>query len=329
MTWTVARRSAVVALAALSACASPDAETLFSSGTVEATDARLSFRVPGKLVLAHAREGDAVEAGTLLAVLDQSEAEARLGQAEAQQRAARARLHELETGFRSEEIGEARAAVEAARDRFAESERELTRSTRLFEGEAISREAHDRAETARGVARSQLTQAEERLSLVEAGYRAEQIEGQRAQVAMADAGYALAEAFLRDHSIEAPFDGIVTVRHREPGEVVAPGAPVLTLLNREDRWVRIFVKEDRIGAVHLGARADIRSDTFPEKTYRGEVVFISPEAEFTPKNVQTQEERVRLVYAVKVRIVEDPGHELKPGMPADVVLDLAGAGAGS
>jgi len=112
----------------------------------------------------------------------------------------------------------------------------------------------------------------------------------------------------------------VTTRHREPGEAVGAGSPVLTLLDPDDRWVRIYVREDAIGRVRLGMDAEIRSDTWPDRVYRGEVVFIGAEAEFTPRNVQTTEERTRLVYPVKVRITDDTGFELKPGVPADVTL---------
>ncbi len=117
----------------------------------------------------------------------------------------------------------------------------------------------------------------------------------------------------------------MTVRHREVGEVVPAGAAVLTLMNPDDRWVRIYVPENQLGKVALGQAARITSDTFPGKTYRGKVAFIAAEAEFTPKNVQTTEERVRLVYAVKVRVEQDPGQELKPGLPADVFLESAAA----
>jgi HlyD family secretion protein len=106
---------------------------------------------------------------------------------------------------------------------------------------------------------------------------------------------------------------------------VTPGAPVLTLLDPEDRWVRIYIRGDQIGQVQLGMTAEITSDTYRDRTYRGEVVFIGSEAEFTPRNVQTTEERTRLVYPVKVRITGDPGLELKPGIPADVTLTDAGA----
>src|SRR6185436_10602349 len=105
------------------------------------------------------------------------------------------------------------------------------------------------------------------------------------------------------------------------GEIVAAGVPVLSLMNRDDRWVRIYVSEARIGAVRTGQKARIMCDTFKDRRYDGQVVYISSEAEFTPKNVQTQEERVKLVYAVKVRVTGDPGFDLKPGMPADVRLE--------
>jgi HlyD family secretion protein len=116
---------------------------------------------------------------------------------------------------------------------------------------------------------------------------------------------------------------VVTVRHREPGEIVPAGSAVISLMDRGDRWVRIYVSEARIGAVRIGQAASITSDTFKGRTYPGEVVYLSSEAEFTPKNVQTSEERVKLVYAVKVRINGDKDLELKPGMPADVHLALA------
>ena len=124
-----------------------------------------------------------------------------------------------------------------------------------------------------------------------------------------------------DHTvIVASFDGVVTVRHREPGEIVGPGAPVVTIMNTGDRWVRVYVREDRIGAVKLGSAASITTDTYANRSYRGRVRFIASEAEFTPKTVQTTEERVKLVYAVKVQITGDEGLDLKPGMPADVQI---------
>lgn len=302
-----------------------DPDVIAASGTVEATDARLGFRAGGRIAAIATREGDRVEAGQELAALDRTEALARRGQAAAAVSAAEARLAELESGFRGEEVAQAEAAAAAARQRLLDASRDLERARILFRGDAISREEYEQTELANDVAASQLEQAEQQAKLMRRGPRSEQVAVARSRLEEARAALAAADAALADHSMAAPFAGVVTVRHRQPGEVVAPGAPVLTLLDRTDRWVRIFVREDRIGAVQLGARAEIAADTWPDRRYPGEVFFVAPEAEFTPKNVQTTEERVRLVYAVKVRVLEDPEHHLKPGMPVDVTLALDGA----
>jgi HlyD family secretion protein len=302
-----------------------DADSLFSSGTVEATEARLGFQAAGRIEMMAVREGHRVVAGQLLARLDQQEILARRAQAEAQVAAARALLRELQSGFRSEEIAQARAGRDAAAERLADAERDLQRARVLLEGGAISQEALDKAKVAHEVARSQLEQATEQLRLFESGPRAERIESQRAQLAAAEAALQAIEAAIEYATIEAPFEGVVTIRHSEPGEIVAPGAAVLTITNPDDRWVRIYVREDRIGAVRIGTEASITSDTYADKDYTGEVIFIATEAEFTPKNVQTTKERVKLVFAVKVQITGDEDQDLKPGMPADVRLRLAGS----
>jgi membrane fusion protein YbhG len=298
-----------------------DEEDLTASGTVEATEAQLGFQATGRIVEIAVREGDRVRAGQVLARLDAAEAEARRAQAAAQVAAAAAAVAELERGFRQEEIGQGRAGLAAAEDRLRNAESDYRRARILYEGGAISREALDNARLARDVARSQRTQAAEQLRLLQAGPSREKIAQARAQRAQAEASLRATEVALLNLVIAAPSDGLVTVRHRQPGEIVPAGSPVLTLIDPADRWVRIYVKEDRVGAVRLGSRAAITSDTYPGKTYPGEVAFIASEAEFTPKNVQTAEERVKLVYAVKVRITGDPGYELKPGLPADVRLE--------
>jgi len=185
----------------------------------------------------------------------------------------------------------------------------------------------DKAQTAFEVTRAQQDQAANALAMVETGPRRERIAAQRAMVAQAGAGLRQIDATIANATIRAPFDGVVSVRDREPGEVVGAGTPVLTVTNLDDRWVRIYVREDRIGAVRLGADATITADTYPDRTYRGRVEFIASEAEFTPRTVQTTEERVKLVYAVKVRIVGDSLVELRPGVPADVRLEEGGTGA--
>lgn len=293
---------------------------LEASGTVEATEAQLGFQTPGRIEVVRVHEGDRVRAGDTLAALDRTELDARRAQAAAQLSAARSLLAELESGARSEERAQAREALRAASERLGDARRDLDRVRRLFEAGALSQEAYDKARLGFEVAQAQHDQAQQASQLVETGPRRERIDAQRAAVQQAEAAVRQVEAALSNAVIRAPFDGVVTVRDREPGETVGAGAPVLTVMNLDERWVRIYIREDRIGAVRLGQRADISADTYPGKTYGGAVSFIASEAEFTPRNVQTTEERVKLVYAIKVRITADSTYDLKPGVPADVRL---------
>ena len=299
--------------------------SLEASGTVEATEADLGFQIPGRVARVGPREGDAVAPGEDLAALDVAELAAARDAAAAQVAVARARLSELERGSREEEVAQADAAAHAAHQREEEASREADRADRLFQGGAVSRRDRDKAATALELAVSAQVQADQAAALVRAGPRPETLEAQRAVVAQAGANLERALTALANGVITAPFAGRVTVRHREPGETVSPGAPVLTLLDPTDRWVRIYVAEDRIGRVTVGQSAEVSSDSWPDKVYEGHVVYIGSEAEFTPRNVQTSEERTRLVYPVKVQITGDPSFDLKPGTPADVRLEPAGA----
>jgi HlyD family secretion protein len=305
---------------ALTGCGTAGDTRIQASGTVEATEADLGFQIPGRVLEIEAREGDAVSGGQELARLDQTELEAARAGAAAQLDAVNALLTELRRGARAEEIAQAEAGARATRERADNAQRDVARATQLFEGGAISRQALDQAETAAEVARASADQARQALALVRQGPRIETIRAQEARVQQATANLARAAAALDNGVIHAPFPGRVTIRHREPGETVSPGAPVLTLLDPTDRWVRIYVREDQIGRVRIGSGAEIVSDTYPDRVYRGEVTFIGSEAEFTPRNVQTTEERTKLVYPVKVQITDDPDFDLKPGIPADVTL---------
>jgi HlyD family secretion protein len=291
---------------------------LSGSGTVEATHTQLGFQAPGRLAEILVREGDRVAGGAELARLDLDDVAARREQAEAALASARAVLAEMETGARPQELAQARAARNAARQQLADAERDLARATRLREAGAVSEQDLERTRLNRDLKASAHEQALEQLRLVEAGPRSERVEAQRAQVRQAEAALRGADVALANGVVRAPFPGLVTVRHREPGSVVPPGSPVLTIMDPDDRWVRIYVSGDLIGDVAVGAPAIVTADTDPGREYAGEVIHIASEAEFTPKNVQTREERVRLVYAVKVRITGDPTLDLKPGIPADV-----------
>jgi HlyD family secretion protein len=303
-------------------CAGDTGSRIEASGTVEATEADLGFQTAGRIDSIFVAEGERLEAGQRIAVLDRRELIARRHAAEAQVAAQRARLTELEHGFRPEEVEQARAALRAMERRVTDADRDLTRARNLFAGGAISRQALDQHETALEITQAERDRAQEQARLLERGPRIEQIAAQGAALNQAEAALAQVDAALAFAEVTAPSPATVTLRHREPGEVVAAGLPVVRVANLEDRWVRIYVREDALGQVRLGGSATIRIDGFPERTYRGEVTYIADEAEFTPRNVQTREDRVRLVYRVKVRIVGDSAVDLKPGLPADVELQI-------
>jgi len=320
----------VVVIAALgiwytSRDAGPATGTLIASGTVEATTADLGFQLPGRIEEISVAEGDAVSGGQALAWLDTRELTAVRAAAQAQVDASGARLTDLQSGARPQEVTAAESGLHAASQRAENAGREVERAERLFAGGAISRQALDAAETGLEIALSAQDQAVQALALICEGPRAETVNVQRAMVGQAKANLARAEATMANAMVAAPFPGLVTIKHREPGEIIGAGMPVITLMDPENRWVRIYVREDEIGRIQIGQRAVISSDTYPDRMYEGEVIFIGSEAEFTPRNVQTAEERIKLVYPVKVRITGDPEFELKPGVPADVTLIEAGA----
>lgn len=175
-------------------------------------------------------------------------------------------------------------------------------------------------------ARAELTKSGEQYKLVKSGPRKETIAQARARVEQAKASLQLAETRLGYAKLSAPISGVVLSENVEPGEYVAPGTPVVTIGDLENVWLRAYINETDLGRVKVGQEVQITTDTYPGKVYDGRVSFIASEAEFTPKNVQTEKERVKLVYRVKVDI-PNPHMELKPGMPADGAILLGQGGA--
>ena len=301
----------------------PDESTVFASGTVDATEIAAAFKVPGILGKRPVDEGSRVKTGELLAALDDREATARLQQAQAAQQVAEARLKDLQQGYRAPEIAEARAQLEQARANRTNLDEEARRSEVLFEGGAASRQRRDRDRTVAVVAAQQASAAQERLKLLQSGYRPETINAARAQRDEAQAAVAAARVALADLQVTSPVDGVVTRKHAEVGETLGAGRPVVTVTDISRPWLRVYIPEDQIGKVRLGAAARIKVDTFPDREFEGRVSYVSSQAEFTPKNVQTQEERVKLVFAVNVTVDNRDG-TLKPGMPGDVYISTAG-----
>lgn len=286
------------------------------SGNIEATEADVGFRVPGRIVNRYVEEGGWVEKGKVLARLDDEDLRNRLELARATLVSAQARLDKLLAGSRPEEIREAEAAVNQAKFDSDNRQIQYERMKLLYERRVIPKETYDNSETALKVAKAALERATQNYLLVKEGPRKEDIDDTRAQVEQAKASLKLAETQLSYTVIYAPFSGVVLVKSAEVGEVVNPGTPVLTLADIEKVWLKAYVSETDLGKIKWGQEVIVTTDLRPKKEYRGRISFISSQAEFTPKSIQTEKERVTLVYRIKVDI-SNPNHELKPGMPAD------------
>ncbi len=296
-------------------------DQLVASGTIEVTEVRIGFRMPGTLVQRPVEEGDVVEKGALIAALDSSEIEARLQEAEAGVRVAHAMLAEQETGFRTEEVAQVEAAVREAAVQAKNLRAQAERSRSLFAEGGVSREQRDRDVTAAAAAEARLQSAREKLRLLQSGYRKEQIAAARARLEQAEAAVESLRVTLADMTAHTPIPGVVTRVHAEVGETLAAVRPVATIADLSKPRLRVYIPERQIGLLRLGDRAEVAVDAWPERGFPGHVSFISSQAEFTPKNVQTLEERVKLVFAVDVQLENEEGL-LKPGMPADVRILL-------
>jgi len=271
---------------------------------------------------------------------------------ESEMRQAKAKLQELLDGARPQELSQARSALEDLRTLRAQAGKELDRAKQLIAKEDISQNQFDQYQTRFASLSAQVASAEQRLALLTEGPRKTDIEAARAAVARTEAALRMTEAQrleilrreedlaarradisraksgvsvidsqLDDTVAIAPIDGVVLLKSADPGEVLAAGTPIVTLGDIDHPWLRGYVPQSKLGQVKLGMPVAIHSDSYPGKTYRGKVSFIASEAEFTPKQIQTTEERVKLVYRIKVE-VENPGRELKLNMPVDGVINL-------
>ncbi|MCB1112654.1 MAG: efflux RND transporter periplasmic adaptor subunit [Chlamydiales bacterium] len=296
-------------------------DTIKISGNIEITEVEVSFKIPGRVDKRLVSEGEFVGIGQNVAHLDHRELSQEVAVHEAEVQAAQAQLQEMEVGYLPEEIAQAEAKVRQAEADFNRYLADYERQKKLFENEVISSREFDMSKSAYEVAKAKQTGAKEQLALLQRGIRKEKIDQARAQLEKAKQGLGLAQTKLSNANLTSPITGYVLSENIQQGEFVAPGTPIVTIGNLNDVWMRGYINERDLGKVRLGQHVDVTSDSYPEKIYDGTITFISPEAEFTPKNVQTEQERVKLVYRIKVSI-NNPNQELKPGMPVDGVIDL-------
>jgi HlyD family secretion protein len=292
------------------------------SGNIETTEVDVGFKISGRIASRFFEEGDWVDQEKVLAKLDDEDLRNRLEVARATLMSAQARLSKLLAGSRPEEIREAEAAMNQAKSDLENKEAHYERLKPLFERGVIPKDTLDNGEAAFKMAKASLQRATETYLLVKEGPRKEDIEDARAQVDQARASVKLNETQLSYTTLYSPLSGVVLVKSGEIGEVVNPGTSIVTLADIENIWLKAYIPETDLSKVKWGQEVMVTTDLHPKKEYRGKISFISSQAEFTPKQIQTEKERVTLVYRIKVDI-PNPDRELKPGMPADGKILLA------
>jgi HlyD family secretion protein len=296
------------------------------SGNIEAHESLVSFKVPGRIVELPVEEGQQVEQGVLLARLEDADVRQRVRIDEASVGVRQSNLALTLAGTREQEVKAAQQSMIDAQADLDQKKLDNDRAQQLFGKDEISAQDRDLAATALKRAEAIFKAAQQRYNEAVEGSRKEDVEIARANLNQANANLGLSRVNLDYTVLHAPSAGVITVRQAELGEVVAPGSPVVTLADLDHIWLRAYVAETDLGSIHWGQEATVTTDTYPGKQYHGRISFISSSAEFTPKSVQTYKERVTLVYRIKIDI-DNPNHELKPGMPADAQLELAAAKA--
>jgi HlyD family secretion protein len=298
------------------------ANEIVLSGNIEAHESLVSFKVQGRIVKLPVEEGQQVAQGALLAQLENADLMQRVRIDEASVDVRKSSLVLTLAGTREQEIRASQQAVMDAQADLDEKKLDSQRADALHAKDEISTQDRDLAATALKRSEANFKAAGQRYNEAVEGSRKEDIAIARANLNQADADLGLSRIDLGYTTLRAPSTGVITVRQTELGEVVSPGSPVVTLADLDHIWLRAYIAETDLGRIHWGQDATITTDTYPGKQYHGRISFISPDAEFTPKSVQTYKERVTLVYRIKIDI-DNPNHELKPGMPADAHLELA------
>jgi HlyD family secretion protein len=332
---SVSRLLVLVVPACLVACAeAPPTDRLRVSGNVEATEVHTAAEVGGRLVELRVDEGDRIEAGAVIARIDTEDTMLQIARTRADRATAVAQLRLLEAGSRAEDIRQGRAQVDAATADTAAIDAEvksaqldLDRFQALLTANAGSVKQRDdaqaRLDTAiarQRAAQDRVRSARETLARLEAGSRPEEIQTARARVAVADAQIAVLEKSVRDASVISPISGIVTQKLVDAGEIIARGTPLVVITDLDHAWANLFVPEPMVPRVTIGQAATVLTDA-GGPGLEGKVTFVSSRAEFTPRNVQTAEERSKLVYRIKVTVDNSAG-VLKLGMPVDAELKL-------
>lgn len=291
---------------------------LVATGTVEAREYDVAALTAGRIVELRVREGDTVSLGDTVAILTRTELPSQLENARARVEAARSRAQQVERGPREQEIGAARAQLRGAEGDLASAQHELERVRRLVRDSMAAPRELDRAEANFSLARARRDAAAEALALLNAGARAEERAAARAEVQAAQALYEQVRAAAGDLVLTARARGVVQRRNFETGEIANAGQPIVTLLDPQELWVRIYLRQEALASLALGDTVRLEADALPGRRFASTVIEISPRAEFIPRVALTEDERADLVFAVRLRIPASSG--LRPGLSVDAQI---------
>ena len=291
------------------------------SGTIEATESVISSQVAGKIIKIIKDEGAQVSVGDTIVLIDHEALDIQLKQMIANKEIAKAQHDLLIIGARKEDINQAEQMLNQAEVNFDIAKADKERMDYLIKANTITQKQYDDATARFDIAQAQLNSAKENFNKIKNIARPEELTQAKANYQKAEAAVELINKNVRDCYVVSPMSGFVIKKFIEPGETVSMLSSLFKLADLSKVKVTIYVSETEIGKIKLGQKAEIKVDSFPDKSFEGKVIFISPEAEFTPKNIQTKDERTKLVFAVKIEI-SNPQQELKIGLPADVKIIL-------
>lgn len=290
-------------------------------GNVDIREVNLSFRIDGRIEKMTFEEGDAVNEGDVVAILDKAQFLDSVDQSKAEVNVKQAQLNELLAGTREEEIAQARALVKERESTFINAQDLLYKNELGFEAGVISLQELQNSQTQVKETSARFQSAKDSLREAINGPRKENIQSARASLDASKAALSKAEKNLSYTELISPSNGVMVTRVQEPGAVVGKSQTIYTLSLNNPKWIQAYIDEVNLGKIYHGMIAEIKTDSYPDKRYKGQIGFISPIAEFTPKSVETKELRTDLVYRLRV-IVKDPKNELRQGMPVTVVLNL-------
>ena len=295
-----------------------DSSAIEATGTIETTTVDLSAKIQGSVKTVAVRAGDTVSRGQLVAELSRNELVAQRERDALTVLKAEAALADLQSGARGQEIEEAALALDTAKVQYEQAASDFKRLESLYEAGAIPQSDYENSASRQKLTANQLAAARVRLNLLESGSRPQQVNAARVEVERSKAVLKATEAVLEDLKIIAPIDGKVLSRNYEAGEYVNPGTPVVTIADLSDMWIRVYIPTDDLPHIKLGQEVTF-TVSGGDEIFAGIIEEIASKGEYTPKTIQTKQERANIVFGVKIR-VQDTGGVLKPGMPADVVF---------